>query len=257
MSSLWTEVRGKFVAARAILTDFVVPDEDDQPASGPEDGLPAWQENLISVSGLPFVLTYQASKGEVTQRLVTCQRLDRAADTLYLWAFCHHRAAVRQFRVDRITDIADAATGELLGSPLAFFAQFEIDRSQRSKPGWGLNVRQRADFVAVLNALMFMARCDREYHPLERQALEDCITRYWLRFEAPGDPDMEAILNHADRLAPDAETFFVSLNRCAAEPRLVRLLKESAAEIIDADGVHAPHEVYWGSKIDEFFKNQG
>ncbi|HEX7743304.1 MAG TPA: WYL domain-containing protein, partial [Sphingobium sp.] len=194
--------------------------------------------------------------GEITQRLVTCQRLDRAADTLYLWAFCHHRAAVRQFRVDRIVDIADAETGELLGSPIAFFAQFEVDRSQRSQPGWGLNVRQRADFVAILNALIFMARCDREYHPFERQALEDCISRYWLRFEAPGEPDVEAILLHADRLAPDAETFFVSLNRCAANPRLVRLLKESAAEIIDADGVHAVHEVYWGSKIDEFFKNQ-
>lgn len=253
MASLWNEVRGKFTSVRAELPVLSL-SANDVEVDYDHNQTPSWQADIISVSGLPFIITYQASKGEQTQRLITCQRIDRNADILYLWAFCHHRQAVRQFRLDRIIEIADGTTGELLDPPLVFFAQFEVDRSQKSKPGWGLNVRQRADFVAVLNALVFMARCDREYHPLERQAIEDCVARYWLRFEAPGDPDLDAILTHADRLAPDAETFFVSLNRCAADPRLVRLLKESAGHIIDADGIHAAHELYWGAKIDEFFR---
>jgi hypothetical protein len=253
MPGLWQEIRGKFVSARAIMAYFDDTDDDEQRHQ--EANSPAWQSEISSVSGLPFILSYKDSKGSVTQRLVTCQRLDSSAETLYLWGFCHSRTAVRQFRVDRIVEITDAQTGEILDSPLVFFSQFQVERTQRSKPGWGLSVRQRADFAALLNALMFMARCDRDYHPLEREALEECVARYWIRFEAPGDPDMEAILAHTDRLAPDAETFFVSLNRCAAEPRLVRLLKESAAQIIDADGIHAAHEMYWGAKIDEFFKN--
>lgn len=256
MATLWNEVRGKFVAARNSVTAILLLEDEDESDTIDDGDQPSWQDEIISISGLPILIAYKDSKGNQSQRLVTCQRLDRAADTLYLWGFCHHRLAVRQFRVDRIVEVADAETGEVSDAPPIFFAQFQVDRSQRSKPGWGLNVRQRADFVALLNSLVFMARCDREYHPLEREALEAVVERYWLRFDAPGEPDIPAILTHADRLAPDAETFFVSLNRCRADSRLVRLLKESAAQIIDADGVHAPHELYWGGKIDEFFKNQ-
>lgn len=256
MATLWDEVRGKFIAVEDKIFSSIITDNFDEDENTPSVQEPNWQNDIISISGYPIIIKYKNAKDILSERLVTCQRLDRAADALYLWGFCHHRLAVRQFRIDRIVEVADAGTGEVPDTPMAFFAQFQVDRSQRSKPGWGLNVRQRADFVALLNALVFMARCDREYHPLEREALEAVVERYWLRFEAPGEPDVEAILAHADRLAPDAETFFVSLHRCANDPRLVRLLKESAAQIIDADGVHAVHELYWGGKIDEFFKNQ-
>ena len=207
----------------------------------------------MTISGLPLIITYLDGKGQQSTRLITCQRLDEAANIFYLWAYCHNREKVRQFRIDRISELADGATGELLNGPADYFRQFQIDRSQRSKPGWGLSVRQRADFTAVLNTLVFMARCDKHFHPLERTSLEACVTRYWLRFECRGDPDTDAILRHADHLAPDAETFFVSLMRCAGERRLAQLVKQCSAEIIDADGVHAEHEIYWGRKIDEFF----
>lgn len=253
MINFWNEIREKFVTTTdAALINSVF--DDDGVATDEQRNVPCWESELISISGSPFLLSYKGGRGVVSDRLVTCQRLDRNADLLYLRAFCHSRVAVRQFRVDRILTIVNPHTGEVFDEPVAFFTQFQIDRSQRSKPGWGLGVRQRADLVAILNALIFMARADRDYHALEREVLEDCIARYWLRTEAPGDPDVPAILAHADRLMPDAETFFVSLNRCAANHQLVRLVKESAAAVIDADGRHAAEELYWGTKIDEFFK---
>ena len=132
---------------------------------------------------------------------------------------------------------------------------FNVDHKQVSKPGWGLSVSQRADLIAVLNALVFIALCDQDYHDLERATLEDVIARYWLRFEAPGDPDCDAIVRHADRLAPDAETFFVALNRCADKPKLARLLKESAQAMVDADSRLVKEEIYWGSKVDEYLSH--
>lgn len=143
-----------------------------------------------------------------------------------------------------------------MGNPAELFEAFATDRVQASKPGWGLGVRQRADLSALLNVLVFTARCDREYHPLERATFEDAVCRFWLRTEAAGEPDCEAIKAYCDRLAPDAETFYVALHRCAENPKLARLLRESVKCVVDADGRLASEEVYWGSAIDEFFGEQ-
>jgi hypothetical protein len=133
----------------------------------------------------------------------------------YLWAFSHSRQTVRQFRVDRIAEVFDVQSGDSLGTADTFFTQFAIDRSQKRAPGWGLGVRQRTGFIALLNCLVFIAKCDRQFHRLEHDVIEDVIARYWLRSEARGEPDVPAIVSYIDRLAPDAEIFFVSLERCS------------------------------------------
>lgn len=70
--------------------------------------------------------------------------------------------------------------------------------------------------------------------------------------EYRGDPDIGSILAHTDRLAPDAETFWIAMHRCANTPALLDLLRRSARDVVEADGVIAPEEFYWGSRIDEF-----
>src|SRR3546814_1085914 len=106
----------------------------------------------------------------------------------------------RQFKVSRILDVFDAETGEAYASPSSFFEHFAVDQVHRSRPGWGLGVQHKADFTALLNSVVFIARCDDEYHPLERSTLEDLVMKFWLRFEIFHEPDCEAILSHADRL---------------------------------------------------------
>lgn len=251
MQFLWSLIKGKAVEPRA-QAQFVATICDDIDELRPTDSAPQWQEEIIAISGLPLILTYRGSKGDPSVRLVTCQRLDQAGGQLYLWAYCHTRSAIRQFRADRIVELADADSGEVFGEPVSYLTQFRVDRSQRSKPGWGLGVRQRADFTALLNVLAFMARCDLDYHPLERASLEDIASRYWIRFDAPGDPDIDAILSHADRLAPDAETFYVSLLRCAEQPRLIEFVRNAAATMIDADGRHSSEELYWATELVDY-----
>lgn len=251
--SIWEEIRAKFVRpevhpSRAIDYDLGHLTDDD------EVEFETKPTELETVSGLAVIIEYENAKGERATRLVTCRRLDVHADKKYLFAFCHSREAVRQFRIDRIREIFDHRTGESLNPVEDFFVRYSPDGITNSPLGFGLSVRRRADFMALLNALVFIARCDKDYHPLERSTLENLLSRFWLRLELLNEPDEAAVLATADRLAPDAETFWVALHRIAEQPALVRIMQETAREVIEADGVVAKEEFYWGTKLDQFFR---
>jgi hypothetical protein len=66
--------------------------------------------------------------------------------------------------------------------------------------------------------------------------------------------DFDGVCEYAQRLAPDAETFFVSLqrlNREEAPGGLSRLLQRFAGDLIEADGEQHPREFYFGVKVQE------
>lgn len=206
-----------------------------------------------SLVGLNLVLEYEDARGNRTQRVVTCREYSIRAGRGYVHAYCHHRAALRSFRLDRIVDIFDPITGESLSPVQAFFANFSPDKVTRSGLGWGLSVSKRADLVALLNALVFVARCDREFHPAERNCLEAALTSFWMRFEIRDDPDFTEILGYADRLSPDGETLWIAMHRFREEPILASIFARHARLLIEADGIIRREEAYWSVEIDEFF----
>jgi hypothetical protein len=251
--AIWEEIRAKFVRpdvhpSRLIDYDLNNLTDDD------EVEFESNKQELEMVTGLAVIIEYENAKGERATRLVTCRRLDVHADKKYLFAFCHSREAMRQFRIDRIREIFDHRTGESLNPVDDFFKRYSPSGISNSPLGFGLSVHRRADFLSLLNALVFIARCDTEYHPLERSILENLVVRFWLRLELPNDPDVSAVLATADRLAPDAETFWGALHRIVQQPALVRIMQETAREVIEADGVVKKEEFYWGTKLDQFFR---
>ncbi len=209
-------------------------------------------EGSNSLSGLSLVLEYENSKRERSQRIVTCRQFSIEAGKEYLKAYCHHREAIRTFRIDRIVEIFDPATGECLSPVQSFFARYQPDKIAASGLSWGLSVGRRADLIALLNALVFVARCDKEYHPAERACLEKALTGFWLRFEILGDPDFDEILAYADRLAPDGEIFWAAMQRFAEDLMLANLFKRQAQMLIEADGIVLREEAYWLLEIGEF-----
>jgi len=254
LTDLWLTITGRVARApRPAHLTVTLPDEDSADTIVAEIRSPPEFE-AGPIAGFACIITYSDARGRSSERRVTCQRLDRAASQIYLYAYCHERAAVRQFRLDRIIAVIDLHTGEVEDEPARFFERFTVDREQSTKLGWGLSVRKRADLVAGLNALVFMARCDREWHPLEREALEAFIASYWLRAELPGEPPLDEIMAHADRLAPDAETFYVSLMRCGDNPVLARMIRRHIQAVVEADGRIAAEEFHWGSTVDDFFR---
>lgn len=208
---------------------------------------------ISSLSGLALIVEYQDSRGQRSQRLITCKKYEVRAGTPYITAFCHHRNAVRQFRLDRIGDIFDPSSGESLSPVQAFFAQFQPDMVTKSGLTWGLSVGRKADLIALLNGLVFIARCDKEFHHAEQRTLETAVTAFWLRLDVLSDPPIDDILHYAERLAPDGETFWLAMQRFNEDKRLAKVFRTQAQQLIQADGVIRPEETYWAIEIDEFF----
>lgn len=202
------------------------------------------------------VIAYRDVRGRPSQRRITCIRMEQAAGSIFVHAYCHERASRRTFKLDRIEVVADIHTAEIVSDdPPHFFSQFDIVARQQSPLTWGLSVAQRADLLAGLNALVFMARCDKEWHPAERDEIERFVVSYWLRSEIPGEPPLDDILAHAARLSPDPEVFYLSLTRCHDRRALAPIIRRAIQSVVDADGRIHSKEFYWGTAVDDYFRS--
>ena len=201
-----------------------------------------------SIAAFVCIIEYE---GE--QRLITCRRFDLVGELGYVGAICHAARGYRQFRCDRIQTVFDASSGEALGDG-GFFHRFEAQSRRERAPTWGLTPSRKATLVAGLNVLAFMARCDGRWHPLETPAIEKFVCSMWLRKEWPGEPPLDEIVAHSQRLAPDSDTFFRALQHYAHSSTSARVLQRSIGDLIAADGVICSAEMSWGSEIDAFFR---
>lgn len=209
----------------------------------------------VSLTGLSVIIEYQDSRGSQAQRSITCRSLYIADSKRYVNAFCHHRQALRSFRLDRVLDVFDPLTGESLSPVLIFFDRFAPNRITKCGLSWGLSVTRRAQLINLLNALVFVARCDKEFHPAERESLERAITRFWLQFDITADCPADDILRYADRLAPDGETFWLALHRIKEDSVLTQVFRRAARLLIEADGIIRSEETYWVIEIDDFLRD--
>lgn len=186
-------------------------------------------------------------------RLITCRRFDRVGETGYVGAICHAARGYRQFRCDRVTAVIDASSGEVLGRG-DYFDRFSSDSQREGPATWNTTPSRKATLVAGLNVLAFMARCDGFFHPLEADVVERFVCSMWLRKEWENEPPLEEIVLHAQRLSPDAHTFFKALQHYANSTTSTKILSRAVGELIEADGVICSSEAAWGAEIDAFFR---
>lgn len=64
--------------------------------------------------GVHLQFTYVDAYGQETVRQVLAHHFERAGTMLYINAYCYLRQEERQFRADRMTDIIDIDTGEVI-----------------------------------------------------------------------------------------------------------------------------------------------
>lgn len=230
---------------------LAIPEFDDEP----DEIGSSVNTKMDTLSGLSLIIEYENAKALRSQRVITCKQFSVEADVRYLKAYCHHRRAIRTFRIDRIIDVFDPISGECLSPVQGFFARYTPDKVARSGLSWGLSVDRRADLIALLNALVFLARCDREFHAMERACLERALSSFWLRLEIAGDPDFDDILAYSDRLSPDGETFWLAMHRIKENTIIATIFKRLAQMLIEADGLVRKEEVYWSIEIDEFLSD--
>jgi hypothetical protein len=213
---------------------------DDDPEIVADPGIAS---DLQTILGFGCVIEYVGEP-----RLITCRRYDVKGPVGYVGAICHAARGYRQFRTDRIDAVLDPVTGEVLGSG-TFFARFEPLSRHAAPEYWGLKRRQKSTLVAGLNILVFLARCDGQWHPLEHEPIERFISSMWLRKEWEGDPPMDRILTHANRLAPGGNEALSAVKYYGRSTTSTRILSNAIAEIIAADGVILPEENAWATEI--------
>jgi hypothetical protein len=209
--------------------------------------------DLEGIAGFGCILTYADCKGSISHRRVTCRKLSERGGVLYLQGFCHERQALRTFRVDRITELACGSTGEVFVPATLFFERFSVTHDGGAAVGFGLHVRLAADLRAGLNVLAFLARVDGKVVPEEREVLSRYCQSFGLRY-ADDAFDFDGVGGYAGNLAPDAETFYVSIERLTrpnAPTGLAALTRQAAGQLIDADGVQHEKEFYYGLKLQE------
>jgi len=222
------------------------PDED-------EGGFDDLSPDLEGVAGVGCIVTYADSKGSVSIRRVTCRKLSNRAAVVYLQGYCHERQALRTFRVDRMTEVACGVTGEVFVPGGLFFERFDVTSDGGSAVGFGLRPQLAADLRAGLNVLAFLAKVDGNVVPEEREVLSRYCQSFGLRY-ADNDFDYEGVCRYAAQLAPDAETFYVSierLTRSGAPSGLAALTRQAAGHMIDADGLQHEKEFYYGVRLQE------
>lgn len=247
-NELWVEIRAWRTQPPPVTITVSLPDQDDD--DGDDDDFPSWEAQ--SISGRALVIQYMDSKGQPSERQIMCRRLDLKGPHLYLFAYCYAREKIRNFRADRIVMIVDSETGEVHEPGITYLELFTPQAVTDAPFRYGLSPQGYADFNAALNVLLFMARCDGKFHPLEEDRIEDFAASYWLKAEITTAFDQAEIMRHARRLAPDAETFWVSLTRCKANPLLRSMIRRHVSAVIDADGAHHDKELFWGAQIDNF-----
>lgn len=209
--------------------------------------------DLEGVAGVGCIITYADSKGDTSIRRVTCRKLSDRAAVLYLQGYCHERGALRTFRVDRMTEVACGVTGEVFAPGLVFFHRFSVTHDGGSAVGFGLHPRLAADLRAGLNVLAFLAKVDGNVVPEEREVLSRYCQSFGLHY-ADEAFDYDGVCRYASNLAPDAETFYVSidrLTRSSAPAGLAGLTRQAAGQMIDADGLQHEKEFYYGIRLQE------
>ena len=226
------------------------------PAYDPDEDEEEFDElslDLDGVAGVGCIITYADSKGSVSLRRVTCRKLSHRAAVLYLQGYCHERQALRTFRVDRMREVACGATGEVFVPGEQFFLRFAVTNDGGSAVGFGLNPQLAADLRAGLNVLAFLAKVDGKVVPEEREVLSRYCQSFGLRY-ADAAFDCDGVCGYAAMLAPDAETFYVSLERLTrsgAPVGLTALTRQTAGQMIDADGLQHEKEFYYGVRLQE------
>lgn len=251
LESFMALVRGRRVVPPSPLHFTVLLPPADSP-----DMTPALDEapDLENIAGVGCTIEYVDAGGDESWRRITCRKLSRTAGSLYLQAYCHEREAPRTFKVERISEVACGATGELYDPADPYFARFLATEGDASVVGFNLGVQRAADLRAGLNVLAFLARADGKVVPEEREVMAEFCRSFAVRY---GNEKfaVEGACTFANRLAPDAETFYVSLDRLTREKApegLARLVAQMSGRLINADGVQDDREFYFGSKVQEY-----
>ena len=203
--------------------------------------------------GSTFEIAYVDSKNEFSRRTVTVRDVCLSGgDNVLIRAYCHARESGRTFRADRIQEVVDLSTGEVLSDPFAYFASVAMPGFATERTDTDLAL-ERCRYGIQL--LVFLARCDGEYHPSEHET----ILRYIADQSTDLDPDRNIINKNIATQHPDLDNFYRALDYFAeqADEAELRRVVRYLVELVDADGILSPEEAEFVIEIQQTLNEAG
>lgn len=206
---------------------------------------PRDKPDKISLEPMALAIRYCDAKGQASERAITCKQIVYYQNSTCIRAYCHMRGALRAFRTDRIECVVEYGTGEVHEPPDTFLDELLTDAEAGGSTPANLDLCR--DGLIVLT---FLARCDGKFHENEMEAIaEYCRVR--LGPYAP-DQDIDAALEEARRLYPDADSFLDAAERIIMRDEThARQLLTASRRLIDADSVRHPNEIDFAWELQE------
>lgn len=214
--------------------------------SADDDAAEPVAESLGYAEGQSFMIEYEDSRGRRSSRRITVYHLEVGRGGVpSLFAKCHERQAMRQFRVDRIRTCIDYS-GEVHEDVAAFLLEnFGMTQSyaKRSESGerWrGILARSR--HPATL--LCAMSHADGHVAEVETQTIVAFLARECEREDIYLETaEEQALARYVHRLRPTEDSIDRALNHVAEQdPRSVQRLLLAIVDVMDADGKRHPAE---------------
>lgn len=205
----------------------------------------ASDERVDHIIGESLVIRYLNGAGEYSRRRIALHCAYERDGIHYLRAFCYERAAPRLFRSDRIIEIVDAQSGEIIDG-LGAILEAVADRANP------LDSREATERAFMLHrqgivVLLFLARCD-GVHPSEEEVLlqyldDGCGTK---------GVDEDSALSRLRRMHPDPLSYEKAvryLNRF--RPEELSRVARFARRLVDADGAISEEEALFAAALDQ------
>jgi hypothetical protein len=203
--------------------------------------------SLGDAEGQSFIIEYVDSRGRSSTRRVTVWSIEAGAGGMpCLYAKCHERQAMRQFRVDRIRSCADY-DGVVHEDVMAFLSecfgiQIAVSTAEAAPVDRWANVLATVRADAVL--LACVSHSDGHAHVLEAEFICDYLAFVAERQIGPlTDTEIVALHRHVKRLRPSEDMIGRALEALlsADQSRKSRLLR-ACVQVMDADGVRKSAE---------------
>jgi hypothetical protein len=223
------------------------PSLDNRPTFVPVEEPEETQFGRDDSSSYSVQIVYTNGKGEPSERQVTCIKLQGFAEPDAIYAYCHQSKRAKSFRLDRMSECWDLATGELI-DPVEHFRRLHLT---------GLMDMEDRALDHFSRLLVFMARCDGEFHPLENDAVDHALARYVLHFGGD-DRTHEKAVRRLNGIAPDSVDLISAVKKIGTSAHattLARLVLDCTGSVMNADGRHAPEEIEWAIEVSSLLKD--
>lgn len=226
------------------------------PAHDSEDAILSEQE--ADIDGLTIGIRYLDTSGAESTRTVRCYSLSRSADAIYLDAMCHMRQAQRRFRVDRIVDVFDYTTGEVLGSGLSFFRSripsdwdFPSNLEESGRPNLDLSTFQDA-----AKLLMYMAMEDGSLHPAEYHRILSYSLDQLLQSGTADLASQAAAAEWIRNYVPTERAAKIALGKLMAAPDAGKEVANLLIDVLLADGKATDEEMQAAWKLVDYMEKR-